>query len=390
MKPAMTAIMAALALVGGFTSAGARAAEPKAPTLSPFVLSWTSEQQAYGYRHMEEIQPAATVNRGNHVRELPLAAKPIDASFAWAGKSYNVDAYMRAWNVSGLIVIKDGRVVLERYGLGRTANERWTSFSVAKSITSTLIGAAIRDGKIKNLNDPVSLYIPQLVGSAYDSVTIRQLLTMTSGVKWNEDYSDPNSDVAKVGLTAPEPGINPVVSYMRALPREAPAGTKFVYKTGETDLAGILLSNAVGEPMAKYLSRKIWTPFGMEQNALWTEDSAGHERGGCCINMTLRDYARFGLFMLEGGKAAGKDVLPDGWINDATRAHVTAPPYGYFWWLGPGVYRAEGIFGQTITVIPREHMVIAINSAWASADKDEDWGAMVAFQQALVEASRKK
>ena len=146
---------------------------------------------------------------------------------------------------------------------------------------------------------------------------------MTSGVKWNEDYTDPNSDVAKVGLTPMKDGVNPVVAYMRDLPREAPPGEKFVYKTGETDLAGILLSNAVGEPMSAYFSEKIHgRPFGMEQDAAWVEDTAGHERGGCCLSMTLRDYARFGLFMLEGGEAGGRQVLPAGWIEDATSPHA--------------------------------------------------------------------
>jgi len=190
-------------------------------------------------------------------------------------------------------------------------------------------------------------------------------------VKWNEDYEDPNSDVAKVGLAAIEPGVNPVVSYMRRLPREAEPGTKFVYKTGETDLAGILVSNAVGRPLSQYLSEKIWAPSGMEQDAMWVEDVAGHERGGCCMSMTLRDYGRLGLFMLEDGKAGGRRVVPAGWVADATRAHVKAPPYGYFWWIIPGGYEAEGIFGQSISVFPAEHMVVVQNAAWPKAWSDE-------------------
>jgi CubicO group peptidase (beta-lactamase class C family) len=278
---------------------------------------------------------------------------------------------MAAFRASGVLVLKDGKVVLERYGLGRDPHDRWTSFSVAKSLTSTLIGAAIKDGKIRSLDDPVTRYIPQLKGSAYEGVTVRQLITMTSGVKWNESYTDPHSDVAQEGLKILEPGINPVVSYMRRLPREAEPGTKFVYKTGETDLAGILLSNAVGEPMAKYLSDKIWRPYGMEQDGIWVEDLAGHERGGCCISMTLRDYGRFGQFMLDGGGAGGRAVLPKGWIADATSPHVKEPPYGYFWWLIPGGYEAEGIFGQTVSVFPADHLVVVINSAWPAAWSDD-------------------
>jgi CubicO group peptidase (beta-lactamase class C family) len=227
-----------------------------------------------------------------------------------------------------------------------------------------------------------------LKGSAYADVTVRQLITMTSGVKWNESYTDPNSDVAKVGLSMVEPGINPVVSYMRHLPREAAPGTKFVYKTGETDLAGILLSNAVGEPLAQYLSEKIWRPYGMEQDGIWVEDVAGHERGGCCISMTLRDYGRFGQFMLDHGKAAGREVVPAGWTEEATAEHVAVPPYGYFWWLTPGGYEAEGIFGQSVSVFPEDRLVVVINSAWPAAWTEDLNAVRTKYVAALRAAAR--
>jgi CubicO group peptidase (beta-lactamase class C family) len=327
---------------------------------------WTPEQQAWGYRNMEKLAPVRVFKRGKTVYPLPLGTQ-IDPTFNAGDKTYNTESYMREFRASGVLVIKNGKIVLERYGLGRSPQDRWTSFSVAKSLTSTLIGAALEDGKIKTLDDPVTQYIPELKGSAYEGVTVRQLITMTSGVKWNESYTDPNSDVAKVGLSMIEPGVNPVVSYMRRLPREAPPGSKFVYKTGETDLAGILLSNAVGEPLAQYLSEKIWQAYGMEQDGIWVEDVAGHERGGCCVSLTLRDYGRVGQFMLGHGKAAGHDVVPAGWTEDATKPHVADPPYGYFWWIIPGGYEAEGIFGQTLSVFPEEHLVVVINSAWPVA-----------------------
>ena len=349
--------------------AGCLSAAPADPPLPPggaAILTWTPEQQAWGYRNMEKIAPVRVFKRGKTVHPLPLGAQ-IDPTFKAGDKTYDTASYMREFRASGVLVIKNGKIVLERYGLGRAPKDRWTSFSVAKSLTSTLIGAALKDGKIKSLDDAVTLYIPELKGSAYEGVSVRQLITMTSGVKWNESYTDPNSDVARVGLSIVEAGVNPVVSYMRRLPREAAPGTKFVYKTGETDLAGILLSNAVAEPLAQYLSEKIWRPYGMEQDGIWVEDVAGHERGGCCVSMTLRDYGRVGQFMLDRGKAAGHDVVPAGWTEDATARHVANPPYGYFWWITPGGYEAEGIFGQTLSVFPEEHLVVVINSAWPAA-----------------------
>ena len=385
----LTALAAAFGLHGA-----ALAADPPPPPAGGSILAWTPEQQRYGYRNMEKVTPVEVVARGAKVRELPLAASQIDPKWTWNGQAQTVDSYMTAMNTSGVVVLKDGQIVLERYGLDRKPDERWTSFSVAKSVTATLVGAAIKDGKIKSLDDVVTNYIPQLKGGAYEGVTVRQLLTMTSGVKWNEDYTDLDSDVAKAGVTPGEPGMNPIVSYMRKLPREAEPGAKFVYKTGETDLAGILVSNAVGKPLSTYLSEKIWAPYGMEQDAIWVNDAAGHERGGCCMSMTARDYARLGQFMLEGGKVNGQDILPEGWVADATKAHQSFPPggvetgYGYFWWIIPGGYAAEGIFGQQIFVYPADKLVIAINSAWPTASKDELWQAQMAFAQAVRRAAR--
>jgi CubicO group peptidase (beta-lactamase class C family) len=361
----------ALAALLGGSLLGATPADPPLPPGGAAILTWTPEQQAFGYKNMEKIAPVRVIKRGKTVHPLPPASAQIDPKFTDGGKSYNTESYMREFRASGVLVIKNDKIVLERYGLGRGPKERWTSFSVAKSVTSTLIGAAVKDGKIKSLDDRVTVYIPELKGSAYDDVTVRQLITMTSGVKWNESYTDPNSDVAREGLSILEPGVNPVVSYMRRLPREAAPGSKFVYKTGETDLAGILLSNAVGEPLAQYLSDKVWRPYGMEQDGIWVEDVAGHERGGCCISMTLRDYGRVGQFMLDHGVADGHEVLPAGWTEDATARHVADPPYGYFWWIVQGGYEAEGIFGQTLSVFPEDHLVVVINSAWPAAWSEE-------------------
>ncbi|PKP98522.1 MAG: serine hydrolase, partial [Alphaproteobacteria bacterium HGW-Alphaproteobacteria-13] len=261
------------------------------------VLFWTQDQRDAAFRTMETHGKVAVhrIAAGGPVHPLPEGA-PIDLGI-------DVDAYMAAQRAAGLIIVQDGRVRLEKYALGYGPTGRWTSFSVAKSFTSTLVGAAVKDGYIKSLDDKVTVYIPDLKGSAYDDVSVRQLLTMTSGVQWNEDYTDPRSDVAQFNLQQPVPGEDITVSYMKALPREAPAGSKWVYKTGETNLIGVLVSSATGKTLSAYLSEKLWKPFGMEQDAVWMIGPTGHEISGCCISASLRDYARFGLFMLGGGVA---------------------------------------------------------------------------------------
>ena len=377
-------LLTGIAVLSLSLGTAAFAADP--PTLTPSVLSWTPKQQAWGYRHMEDAFPVKVVARGATVRELPKAEQEINPTWTWQGKPQTIATYMKMMNASGLLVLQDGKIVLERYGLGRTPQERWTSFSVAKSVTAILVGAAIADGKITSLNDKVSTYLPELKGSAYDDVSVRQLITMTSGVKWNEDYQDPNSDVARVGLQTDEPGVNPIISYMRKLPRAHPPGTKFVYNTGETDLTGLLVSTAVGKPLSTYMSEKIWQPYGMEQDAVWMTDQGGHERGGCCLSMTLRDYARLGQFLLEDGVAQGKPMVPERWVELATSYQNDFGKergYGFFMWLIPGGYAAEGIFGQQIFVFPQDKLVIAVNSAWASADKEQDWIAQEEMARAV-------
>lgn len=331
------------------------------------VLFWTDPQREAAFRALDRMPLLAKANvieAGETVFPLPKGAPlKIDMDLA---------AYMKAQRTAGLVIVQDGKIRGEKYGLGFDGNGRWTSFSVAKSLTSTLVGAAIKDGYIKSIDDKVSTYIPDMKGSAYDDVSIAQLLTMTSGVKWNEDYGDRNSDVARFNEHKAEPGVDVTVSYMRKLPREAPAGTKWVYKTGETNLIGVLVSMATKKKLSDYLSEKIWSRFGMEQDASWLLGSTGHEISGCCLQASTRDFARFGVFMLGGAQIGGQSILPDGWIANATVKKAETGRdghgYGYQWWTNDdGSYAAQGIFGQGIFIDPNRNLVIASNSNWHSA-----------------------
>jgi CubicO group peptidase (beta-lactamase class C family) len=270
--------------------------------------------------------------------------------------------------------------------------DRWTSFSVGKSVTSVLVGLAIKDGYISGLEAQVTAYLPELKNTAYDGVTVGDLITMRSGVKWNEDYTDAKSDVA---LFTFEPkradGMNSIEAYMSKLPRAHKPGTVFHYDTGETDLAGILVARATRKHLADYLSEKIWSKIGTEQDAVWLLDKDGEELGGCCVSMTLRDYARFGSFFMHGGVVDGEQVLPPGWVKAASSQQVKSDEgdmgYGYFWWIHPdGTYEAEGVFGQSIFLDPKNDLVIVTNSAWPTASEAKYWLAQDAYFTAVRKA----
>ncbi len=348
------------------------------------LLFWSEPQRDAAFRALDRLPVLAksrVVAAGGSVMPLP-AGPPLTLAL-------DVDAYMAGQRSAALLVVHEGKLRLERYGLGFDRSGRWTSFSVAKSMSSTLVGAALRDGHIRSMDDKVSDYIPQMKGSAYDDVSIRQLLTMTSGIRWNEDYADPNSDVARFNNHQPEEGVDATVSYLRRLPREAPAGTRWHYSTGETNLVGILVSQATKKNLADYLAEKIWRPAGMEQQATWILSRTGTEISGCCVQAASRDYARFGLFILGGARVNGRNIVPEGWLLEATtgRTGIDQPGrgYGYQWWTyADGSFAARGIFGQGIFIDPKRKLVIASNANWAAGARDPTASAArEAFYQAV-------
>ena len=314
----------AAALVVAVAAAEARqAAPPREPaSKAAAILTWSIEKREQYIAALDSFFLTRTVKAGPRAHVLDRG-RPLAAFEAGGPRADAFDRFMTAQRVRGLLVLQDGKVRLERYVSPHSPTTRWNSFSIAKSITSTLVGAAIKDGYIRSLDDPVTRYINGLRGSAYDEVTVRQLLTMTSGVKWNEDYTDLNSDVARMYAQPPDPGFDMTVSYVRKLPREAPPGTKWVYKTSETNLVGVLVAEATGKPLAEYLSEKIWRAYGMERDAEWMIDDVGHEQGGCCLAMTLRDYGRFGQFIVDGARIDGKPIVPEDWLAEATRAQAS-------------------------------------------------------------------
>jgi CubicO group peptidase (beta-lactamase class C family) len=329
------------------------------------------------FRNIDRLFPSRIVAAGKRPRPLPTMSESLDGLVATVnGEPYDLYDYLALNNVTGLLILHRGSVLFETYQRGNAPDTRWMSMSVAKSVCSTLAGMAIRDGLIpEGLGARVVDYVPALKGGAYDGVSLRDLLMMASGVAWNETYTDPESDRRSLlrAQVAQAPGG--AMAVMAALPRAAEPGRVHNYSTGETQILAELVHAAVNRPLADYLSEKLWQPYGMESDATWWLESAGGiEVGGSGIGATLRDYARFGQFMLEGGKIDGESLLPDGWIAEATRPATLAGgetvDYGFMWWTAwtapsreDRAYAARGIHGQLVYVNPAHDIVIAQNAA---------------------------
>jgi len=329
------------------------------------LLFLKPDQQTATYRNIAKVFGTRKISAGPDV--YPLLRSPVDFSdftYRIGDETRTIDDFIDSSNIVGLIVVKDDRILFERYAAGNTEDSVWVSFSIAKSVTSMLLGAAIRDGYIKSVDEKVSHYLPALKGSSYDQASIKNVLQMASGTQWNEDYGDPNSDVANT------PQGEQLLEYLGAKKRVAPPGDKFNYNTGETNLIGALIRAAIGRNLAPYLTEKIWKPFGMESDANWLiETEGGGELGGCCINATLRDYARIGIFAMKGGQLRdGTEVLADNWMRDSTTPSKGYQGYGYLWWLfGEEIFGGLGIFGQSIFIDPKKNAVIVTHSAWSNA-----------------------
>lgn len=350
--------------------------------IDPNIARRSEADRARRFDHMERFYTGRRVAAGGTVRPLP-AGRPL------ALDEGMVDEFMARAHVAALIVVQDGRVRLERYAPGRGVHSRWATFSVTKSVTSTLVGAALRDGAIRSLDDPVTRYLPSLAGSAYDRVAVRDLLTMRSGVDWSEDYADPAADVSRLYRWTPPPDETRTLGYMRRLRSKSPPGTDWHYDTGETDLVGELVMAATHRHLATYLSRAIWRRWGMADDAWWLTDADGREPGGSGLSMTIRDAARFGLLALESN-----DLLPTGWFAAATSPQVRLDDkgdgYGYLWWTYPEErFAAHGIFGQSIAVDRPRRLVIAIAADWPHATDPALSAARDAFERAVATASER-
>ena len=357
------------------TSVANSAAQEIAPLREVYDGTMLPDVEVKTFVHMDDLLPMRVVQHGAKVRDLPKAKTQLKSMiFEAGGKKYDLFDYLALNRVVGILILKNGEVVLEDYELGLQPTTRWPSYSVAKSASSTLIGAAVQDGLIKSLDDPVTQYVPALRGGGYEGVSVRNIIQMASGVKWDETYTDPKSDRRKLLEIQLQQKPGSILAFMNSLPKAGTPGTIWNYNTGETFIVGALIEGATHKPLAEYLAEKIWKPWGMEANAKWQLESPngmGFAGGG--LLATLRDFARIGLLVQADGVIDGKRIVPQGWFDEAGSAKETGGKlvdYGYLWWTFPrnesvheGAFQGIGIFGQHLYINRKEKVVIVVLSA---------------------------
>lgn len=335
----------------------------------------TPDKQVYTFSHSDKWFPVNIIKKGTYLHKLPKSKTKLEnITFEVKGKNYDLFDYLALNRVAALLILKNGQIVFEDYELGTNSTTRWPSFSMAKSVVSTLVGIALKDGYIKSLDDPVSKYLSELRGSSYDNVSILNAIQMTSGIKWNETYADPKSERSKLLEMQLGRKQKSVLPFMRTLKMATEPGTVWNYNSGDVFLVGTIIERVTHKTLAEYLSQKIWKPWGMENNASWwllSHKGMGVGNGG--INATLRDFGRFGLFVQEDGIINGNQIVPEGWFNQAGSPKLIGSKqidYGYLWWTFPkedtihdGAFQAKGICGQHIYINRKEKVVIVVLSA---------------------------
>jgi CubicO group peptidase (beta-lactamase class C family) len=337
------------------------------------------------FRTMDNKFYSREIHRGGDVFTFKRDIKKLPDEYTFKGKSKSVSSFIDHTSTTGLVVVKDDTIIFEKYYRGNTESSKAISWSVAKSFVSALFGIAVAEGYIKDINQPVTDYLPSLKSSGYNGVSIKNVLQMSSGVRFNEDYGDFTSDINRMGMYF---ALNmPLADFVASLKSERQQGIFNHYISMDTQVLGMILRTATGKNLSEYAQEKLWKPLGMESDAYWLIDSSGMEMAFGGLNVTLRDYARFGRLYLKQGNWNGKQIIPAAWCKASVTpdAHHLMPGkrpdsswilgYGYQWWIPEnpdGDYLAIGIYGQAIYVYPRYNIVIAKTSAYADYNKDGD------------------
>jgi CubicO group peptidase (beta-lactamase class C family) len=340
--------------------------------------SWSSLDKVPGIRSAWVARPAQT-------RTLARAVAPPPIRYRTEGQQLALEDYLRRHRVTGLLVLKNGEIVAEHYRYDRNDKHRFLSASMAKSVTSLLIGMAQAKGQIASLDDLAERYARDLAGSPYGATSIRHLLRMSSGLTFTERY-DGKDDVARLNQ-ASHSGKPTVPEVLRSITaRHAPPGEKFVYASAETEVLGRVLTAATGRNMADLTREWLWEPLGAEQDAFWCTDPAGQEGAYHCFNATLRDWGRLGLLMAQDGQVGERQVVPRDYVLEATDPARQPPAlqplratpylgYGYQFWLLPLKERTfvmQGVYGQAVYVQPSSGIVMVQTAVWPNANGQQD------------------
>jgi CubicO group peptidase (beta-lactamase class C family) len=354
---------------------------------SAFAAPYADPKLVEAWSRMDEFHAARGIRKAASPLELKRTATPPQLEAL-------LDDFLDAHRNTGLLVLRGDTVLAERYQYGRTAGHRFASASVAKTVLGMLVGIAVHEKKL-SLEDHADQYVPALKGHPYGDTSIRDLLTMSSGIRFTENYSgrdDSSKLVANTLRQQTQGGADTVLEFKQ---REAPAGTRFHYASADSQVLGLVLTAAVREPLSTYLSEKIWQPMGAEANATWLLDKGGYETGYCCINATLRDYARFGMLLANYGALDGKQIIPAEWVKAATTPEAPhlrvgkATPnngYGYQTWITHRTeprFAALGIHGQAIFIDPVSKLVVVHTAAWSDPTDRSERGAQFKLLEAI-------
>jgi CubicO group peptidase (beta-lactamase class C family) len=318
------------------------------------------------HSHFDEVYEGRQVRRATTSSPLARAALEPAVRYEYQGQTFTLDDYLARNPATGILVARGDTILIERYQYARHDRHRFTSWSMAKTVTAMLIGIAVSEGRIRSVDDTAAAYVPALAETEYGRTSLRHLLQMSSGVRFIEEYTGKDDISRLAGDTFRRVGSGGVEAVTQFNVRAAPAGTKFYYASVETQVLGLVLRNAVDRPVADYLQEKIWEPMGAEADGTWLIDRAGQEAAYCCINAVLRDYARLGLLLAHDGHWRGRQIIPADWIKEATIVRPGQPQpvgggYGYQVWILAGerrMFALRGVRGQAIYVDPSSRLVM--------------------------------
>lgn len=348
------------------------------------------------FSRYDRIARTRLVPRGDAVWRFTRSEAEPDFVYTYQGQRHSLRDYVERHPATGLLVARDDTILFEHYQYGRTDKDRLLSQSMAKTVTAMLVGIAVDEGRIRSIDDLVAVYVPELAGKEYGRTPLRALLHMSSGVRYVEDYGG-NDDHARFnrGLLGVAPGGQAAL-IGEFNQRAAPPDTVFSYASIETEILGLVVTRAIGRPLAEFLSERIWRAIGAEADAAWGVDSGGLERGYCCVTATLRDYARLARLLAFDGAWEGKQLIPRQWVLEATtvppdKPHLAPRPgrygYGYQVWLLQGDRRnfaLLGIHGQTIFVDPPSKLVLVHTAVRRKPSNNPEAGELRVLWQALV------